>query len=341
MESVPNPDSETAAPSPAPRQYTPRFTRKERFEYHARKAPECPLPIPPPVDAVDPRFDRHYRIPILYHEPGQYLIINKPYNVRIDGPLHNCPTIESILMGAFPQYSKIFLAHQLDYVTSGIHIWALSSKATGATGKLFMRRLVKKTYVALIRGHLTTDPFVINKPIATVKGNDKMMCIGTDDNPGRPSETLVTPLQVGYFLHREVTLVQLEPLSGRRHQLRVHLASIGHPIVGDYAYERPDHTNESFRTMLHAWKITIPLVTGTIELETHEPFSQLISGFPSAPGSQVLPELKGPWDLTPREVAWKRHRPGLLTTAWTAAGLTLVAGLTLTCTYLIRRSFRT
>lgn len=109
------------------------------------------------------------------------------------------------------------------------------------------------------------------------------MTIGTEDNPGKASKTFVKVIKRGIFhpipcpprvtsencLHQDeintakelppmdATLVELFPYTGRRHQLRVHFKSIGHPIIGDYNYEVP--FTDCDRMMLHAWKIKLPL----------------------------------------------------------------------------------
>ena len=89
--------------------------------------------------------------------------------------------------------------------------------------------------------------------------------------------TIVTVLKRGYFYNEPVTLLQLNPHTGRRHQLRVHLASIGHPIIGDYTYEHP-LTEKAERTMLHAWKLYLPWdKERKFNLETVNPFEGLLT----------------------------------------------------------------
>lgn len=84
---------------------------------------------------------------------------------------------------------------------------------------------------------------------------------------GKPAQTSIQVMERGYYQYKEetskeekvipVTKVKLSPISGRRHQLRLHLKYIGHPIVGDFNYE--DTYTDTFRMMLHAYKITLPL----------------------------------------------------------------------------------
>lgn len=93
------------------------------------------------IKGRDPRYDREYEIEVIYYDSQDLLIINKPFNVRIDGDTSNCPTskqfdlkptiVEYYLKLNFPQFKKHYLIHQLDYVTSGIHCWGLSKEMAG------------------------------------------------------------------------------------------------------------------------------------------------------------------------------------------------------------------
>ncbi|KAJ3088743.1 RNA pseudouridylate synthase domain-containing protein 1 [Quaeritorhiza haematococci] len=229
----------------------------------------------PTIKSFDPTHERDISMEVIYYDKESYLIVNKPYDIRVDGDTTNSPTVESLLQENFPQHTKLYLIHQLDFVTSGVHCWGLSKKAARDAGRSFMRRKTKKTYLAVVRGHLTGGSFDIDKNVAEVPDNDKEMCVGTPENPGKSAQTTVTPLRCGFHMNQPATIVQLEPLTGRRHQLRVHMASIGYPIIGDYVYEKPEFT-KTFRTMLHAWKLDLPLPTHTIELRTENPFEKLV-----------------------------------------------------------------
>ena len=218
-------------------------------------------------------------IPILYHDVD-YLIVNKPANIRIDGPT-NTPTLESILYPLYPQYSKLYLCHQLDCVTSGVFAFATSSKACSKTGKLFMQRKVVKHYTAIVKGHiLPTKKIVIDKKIAKAENKARSMCISDD---GKESVTIVNVMKHGIFTSLrgdiQVTLVDLTPQTGRTHQLRVHLASIGHPILGDSRYDPDlDHNDNYFsRVYLHSYSIMFPFENGDLKVSTENPFISLIT----------------------------------------------------------------
>ena len=92
--------------------------------------PAAPPPALAPLEGVDPRTQRRIVIPILRCD-DRYLVINKPHDVRIDGPPGDGVTVEEILIRGFAEPRKIpklYLVHQLDAFTSGVHLWALSSR---------------------------------------------------------------------------------------------------------------------------------------------------------------------------------------------------------------------
>jgi 23S rRNA-/tRNA-specific pseudouridylate synthase len=105
-------------------------------------------------------------------------------------------------------------------------------------------------------------------------------------NTGRPAQTHIHVVQRGYYKYKEVktgleqvipvTKVSLSPISGRRHQLRLHLKHIGHPIVGDFNYE--EQYTDTFRMMLHAHKIVLPLPgKDALEVSASDPFEDLVT----------------------------------------------------------------
>ncbi|KAI8825194.1 pseudouridine synthase [Fimicolochytrium jonesii] len=243
-----------------------------------------PMPNPPiTIQGHDPRYMRTYDIDVLYYNPETYLITNKPWDLRIDGDTESCPTEESLLYKQFPQHPKLHLLHQLDYVTSGVHCWGLNRKAAGLAGKLFVARTLTKTYAAIVRGHMTKQgKFAIYTPLIdkSVPSNRNGVCVA-EGSEGKPCETHVEVLKTGYFHTLPVTLVMLTPHTGRRHQLRVHMLSIGHPIIGDPAYDpRTLDDPTAFRTMLHAWKIEMPFKEETLRVEAAHPFEEYVAEQP-------------------------------------------------------------
>lgn len=225
---------------------------------------------PPGDDTRKPPTNPELRV--IYHRTGRYLVVNKPADVRMDGDFEH--TVEKLaldhlrlvddvnIIGFAPRFVQ-----RLDYATSGVLLIALSRAAAGVAATQFERRQVRKEYIALVHGHVETNggTIIIDAPIADEipKGSYRME-IGHERNPGRPSRTSCTPIQHGWLLGAPVSKVRLHPESGRRHQLRVHLAYKGWPIVGDATYaegrDRSAFSNSiPTRMMLHAKSLSIRL----------------------------------------------------------------------------------
>ncbi len=125
-------------------------------------------------------------------------------------------------------------AHRLDYETSGLVLAGKTLQSTKDLKALFMQKKVKKTYLALAHG-LVDKNIVIDKPILTPQNIQKDLRIKSKISPlGKPSTTLVEPLSYNPFL--DISLLKITPLTGRTHQIRLHLSSMGHRIVGEGLY---------------------------------------------------------------------------------------------------------
>ncbi|ORZ35640.1 pseudouridine synthase [Catenaria anguillulae PL171] len=262
-----------------------------------------PLPIAshsfsfrkPNWPATTPDLDR--TIDVLYHD-AHFFIISKPHNFLIDGDEWS---VQEFLQRTYPQYPLFHLIHQIDYATSGIMVLGLEKKATGRAGNLFQERWVRKEYVAVVRGWIEQDEVRVKSLIGYEEGHEIRMSVTEDPTKGKHAESIIHVRRRGYlhppassgllsstsetiepgtFDSIPVTLVHLNLLTGRRHQLRIHLASIGHPIVGDPLYEatppagtipqdawpwtsscNPDHPTQP-RMLLHSHYILLPLHRG-------------------------------------------------------------------------------
>nr|WP_156605198.1 RluA family pseudouridine synthase [Helicobacter pylori] len=125
-------------------------------------------------------------------------------------------------------------AHRLDYETSGLVLAGKTLQSTKDLKALFMQKKVKKTYLALAHGLVDKD-IVIDKPILTPQNIQKDLRIKSKISPlGKPSTTLVEPLSYNPFL--DISLLKITPLTGRTHQIRLHLSSVNHRIVGEGLY---------------------------------------------------------------------------------------------------------
>lgn len=125
-------------------------------------------------------------------------------------------------------------AHRLDYETSGLVLAGKTLQNAKDLKVLFMQKKVKKTYLALVHG-LVEKNMKIDKPILTPQNIQKDLRIKSKISPlGKPSTTLVEPLSYNPFL--DISLLKITPITGRTHQIRLHLSNIGHRIVGEGLY---------------------------------------------------------------------------------------------------------
>ena len=147
-------------------------------------------------------------------------------------------------------YPEVLLVHRLDCDTSGVMIFARNKAAQGFLGQEFEQRRAKKTYIARVRGILTEDMGQVDLPLCTDWPNRPRQMV--DHVNGRSA---ITDWQV---LSRQdyETRVRLSPLTGRSHQLRVHMLALGHPILGDPIYDEADSVNWP-RLMLHAETLSL------------------------------------------------------------------------------------
>lgn len=146
------------------------------------------------------------------------------------------------------KYREVFVVHRIDTGTSGVVVFARNKAAAARISELFAARAVRKVYLAMIEGAIPHE-VVIESPI------------GDQD-----AHTIVRPLKaVG-----ETTLVEAEILTGRMHQIRIHLKSIERPVVGDRRY---GSSMPAPRMMLHAWKLEHPEFGGTLTAAVPAEFS--------------------------------------------------------------------
>ena len=162
--------------------------------------------------------------------------------------------------------SNANLAHRIDKETSGLVLCGKTKQDEINLKKMFEEKKIQKYYLAVVKGHLK-EKLVIDKPILKNKNRDIKVKVLIDEQ-GKKAITEITPLKI----IGENTLVLAKPLTGRQHQIRVHLYSIGHPIIGEPIYgvdfeiadkyldgklslaERTQHIGHH-RLMLHAQKI--------------------------------------------------------------------------------------
>jgi len=201
-------------------------------------------------------------IPILF-ENEDVLAVHKPEglaSIPEGRPGRDC--LLSLLTALAPD--KLYVVHRLDKDVSGVILFAKNAVAHKCLNEQFNQRRVRKTYIALTHGVMEMDGGRIDKPLRRF-GSGRM---GVDLERGKPC---ITEFRVEERLGA-YTLVRVHPITGRRHQIRVHLYSIGHPIVGDRLYGEKKMQLRFPRLMLHAQKIALRLPTGEeVEIEADPP----------------------------------------------------------------------
>ena len=221
-----------------------------------------PMRLPAPGDArpVPPAV-----FPVVY-EDDSLLVIDKPAGVAVHGGSGVSFGVIEQLRAARPG-ATLELAHRLDRETSGLLMIAKRRKALVALHAMLREGLGRKQYLALICGDWVNDKQHLRQPLLkwlTASGERRVRV----DPEGRPAHTIVT-LRRRYGAY---SLVQAELRSGRTHQIRVHLAHAGHPIVGDEKYGT-DEVRAEFarlglrRMFLHAWRLEIPHPITGVSLE--------------------------------------------------------------------------
>lgn len=195
--------------------------------------------------------------PVVF-EDDAILVINKPAGVAVHGGSGVSFGVIEQLRAARPQQRFLELAHRLDRETSGLLIIAKKRSALVALHDIFKQARTQRHYRALVVGELQQKVQHIKKPLLrylTAEGERRVRV----DPQGRYAHTIVTVLQ----RYPDYTLVDAEILTGRTHQIRVHLKSIGHTIVGDEKYGddelRKKLVQQGFKRMfLHASKLRFP-----------------------------------------------------------------------------------
>lgn len=143
---------------------------------------------------------------------------------------------------------RVYVVHRIDREASGLVLFAKDAETHRRLCSLFEARAVHKTYLAAVLGRMTGEGS-IDRPLRAF-GSGRMG-VGAGGKPSLTRWRAVRDLPGG-------TLVEAEPVTGRRHQLRVHLYSVGHPILGDPLYGKPLPVGGAPRLMLHAWRLEVP-----------------------------------------------------------------------------------
>ena len=234
---------------------------------------------------------------IVIHQDAAAFVVNKPPGLATQGGTKTHTHLDGLLDGlADDKGNRPKLVHRLDKDTSGVLLLARSARAAAYFSKSFSGRTARKVYWALVIGVPDIKDGYIDLPIGKQPGTggEKMHI---DEEEGSPARTRYRVVERA---GNSAAWVELQPLTGRTHQLRVHMAAIGHPIVGDGKYGGQDAflTGAISRKLhLHARRLRIDhpdsgQIDVTAELPEHFAESMAYLGFDQAGGDLPLDEIK-------------------------------------------------
>ena len=276
--------------------------RKPREEVKGGDALACRFPPP----EADREFLEPLEMPLeVLYEDGEMLVVNKPAGLVVHPAAgHAQDTLVNALVfhcrEELPEgrggAERKGIVHRLDKDTSGVLVAAKTEAAQTALGVQFSEHTTEKHYVALVKGVPRPGRGTIDRPIARDPRNRQRMAVAVAG--GRPAVTHYETLASGGM----ASLVHLRIETGRTHQIRVHMASIGHGVCGDAVYSRARQGLVFPRQMLHAHTLRLrhpstgeamtfvapPPEDFTAALETlvpGYPAEKLRGAFPAAPGS--------------------------------------------------------
>lgn len=201
-------------------------------------------------------------------EDDDLVVIDKPAGL-LSVPGRLLEHQDSAYLRVLEKHPLAKVTHRLDMATSGILMFAKHRDAEVAVSKMFQARTVKKNYIALVQGQLAGQGS-IEAPLITDWPNRPKQKV--DFEIGKPAQTLYQQLE--YDAAEDVSRILLEPITGRSHQLRVHLLHIGHPITGDKLYHPEPTRSKLGRLALHASYLAFehPLKGDNVELSSEVGF---------------------------------------------------------------------
>ncbi len=192
--------------------------------------------FPPPDNGLD-----------LIHADEHLLVVNKPAGL-LSVPGRGPGKQDCLISRVQSDYPSALTVHRLDMCTSGLMVLALGKVMERELSILFQQRQIYKRYIAIVTGKPEQDKGEIDLPLITDWPNRPRQMVSYEH--GKPSQTRYKLLD--YDAQRNASRIELEPLTGRTHQLRVHMMSVGHAILGDEFYASPEAFAQADRLLLHA-----------------------------------------------------------------------------------------
>ena len=260
----------------------------------------------PRRDPLKAEEEQLVRDMVIYEDLGAF-VLNKPPGLATQGGTKTHHHLDRLLDGLADDRGRPKLVHRLDKDTSGALLVARTARSAGHFAKAFSGRTARKVYWAIVVGVPDAAQGVIDAPLAKQPGTggEKMHI---SEEHGLPAKTRWRVIDRA---GNRAAWVELQPLTGRTHQLRAHMAAIGHPIVGDAKYGGSDAFltgGISRKLHLHARRIRIDAPDGgkidvTAELPAHFAESLATLGFDASAGSELPIEQPRPVPGPSRKIA--------------------------------------
>lgn len=207
-------------------------------------------------------------IPILY-EDADLLVVEKPAGL-LSVPGRGEDNQDCLINRLIVDFPNARIVHRLDMATSGIIIIALNHQTQATISQYFANREIEKSYIAVIAGCVSEEEGTIDLPLICDWENRPKQIV--DHENGKSAQTHYQCLN--YSTSTDTTRVQLKPITGRSHQLRVHMQALGHPILGDPFYAPQEIIDKSPRLLLHASQLIFnhPVINRKMIIVSPAPF---------------------------------------------------------------------
>jgi 23S rRNA pseudouridine955/2504/2580 synthase len=232
----------------------------------AVRVPPLPdvAPPPGPKHALS-KADRDFLASITLYEDDDLLVVNKPPGIAVQGGTKTTHHIDRLLegLGDGPE-TRPRLVHRLDRDTSGVLVIAKRRSVAAKLGRAFQTRSVRKIYWALLHGVPRPPQGKVEAALVKASGPEGDRVRKARAGEQDVAQSAVTHYAVVDRAGQQVAFVSLKPVTGRQHQLRAHMAILGHPILGDEKYHGDKDLPEGIanKLHLHARRISLPHPSG-------------------------------------------------------------------------------